>query len=393
MSATSGLIDLPWWGYVLVLLGTTHITIATVTIFLHRTQAHRGVDLHPVVSHFFRAWLWLTTGMITKEWVAIHRKHHAKCDTVDDPHSPVIHGHWGVLRFGVDMYRKESKNLDTLERYGYGTPDDWVERNVYSKYTWQGMGVSLIVFFALFGFVGLSMWCIQLIWIPITAAGIINGTGHHWGYRNYLTDDASTNIVPWGIIIGGEELHNNHHAFGASARFSHRWYEFDIGWMYIQIMSALGLAKVRKVAPALKLRTVEGDVDETLQAIITHRYRVMQDYGRLVRRTAKVEFAALKARAEKGEIEMPNFKQLLKDFRADAGTLADAQRARLSDAFAHSEALKKLYQMRLELAALWSRSTESKDQLALRWKAWRANAESSNIAPLQAFSQRLARFG
>ncbi len=392
MSATSGLIDLPWWGYVLVLLGTTHITIATVTIFLHRTQAHRGV-LHPVVSHFFRAWLWLTTGMITKEWVAIHRKHHAKCDTVDDPHSPVIHGHWGVLRFGVDMYRKESKNLDTLERYGYGTPDDWVERNVYSKYTWQGMGVSLIVFFALFGFVGLSMWCIQLIWIPITAAGIINGTGHHWGYRNYLTDDASTNIVPWGIIIGGEELHNNHHAFGASARFSHRWYEFDIGWMYIQIMSALGLAKVRKVAPALKLRTVEGDVDETLQAIITHRYRVMQDYGRLVRRTAKVEFAALKARAEKGEIEMPNFKQLLKDFRADAGTLADAQRARLSDAFAHSEALKKLYQMRLELAALWSRSTESKDQLALRWKAWRANAESSNIAPLQAFSQRLARFG
>ncbi len=392
MSATSGLIDLPWWGYVLVLLGTTHITIATVTIFLHRTQAHRGVDLHPVVSHFFRAWLWLTTGMITKEWVAIHRKHHAKCDTVDDPHSPVIHGHWGVLRFGVDMYRKESKNLDTLERYGHGTPDDWIERNVYSKYTWQGMGVSLIVFFALFGFVGLSMWCIQLIWIPITAAGIINGTGHHWGYRNYLTDDASTNIVPWGIIIGGEELHNNHHAFGASARFSHRWYEFDIGWMYIQIMSALGLAKVRKVAPALKLRTVEGDVDETLQAIITHRYRVMQDYGRLVRRTAKVEFAALKARAEKGEIEMPNFKQLLKDFRADAGTLADAQRARLADAFAHSEALKKLYQMRLELAALWSRSTESKDQLALRWKAWRANAESSNIAPLQAFSQRLARF-
>ncbi len=393
MSATSGLIDLPWWGYVLVLLGTTHITIATVTIFLHRTQAHRGVDLHPVVSHFFRAWLWLTTGMVTKEWVAIHRKHHAKCDTVDDPHSPVIHGHWGVLRFGVDMYRKESKNLDTLERYGYGTPDDWVERNVYSKYTWQGMGVPLVVFFALFGFVGLSMWCIQLIWIPITAAGIINGTGHHWGYRNYLTEDASTNIVPWGIIIGGEELHNNHHAFGASARFSHRWYEFDIGWMYICALSALALAKVRKEAPALKLRTVEGDVDETLQAIITHRYRVMQDYARLVRRTAKIEFAALKARAEKGEIELPNFKQLLKDFRADAGTLADVQRARLADAFAHSDALKKLYQMRQDLTALWGRSTESKDQLAMRWKQWRANAESSNIAPLQAFSQRLARFG
>ena len=392
MSATSGLIDLPWWGYVLVLLGTTHITIATVTIFLHRTQAHRGIDLHPVVSHFFRAWLWLTTGMVTKEWVAIHRKHHAKCDTIEDPHSPVIHGHWGVLRFGVDMYRKESKNLDTLERYGHGTPDDWVERNIYSKYTWQGMGVSLVVFFALFGFVGLSMWCIQLIWIPITAAGIINGTGHHWGYRNYLTEDASTNIVPWGIIIGGEELHNNHHAFGASARFSHRWYEFDIGWIYICALSALGLAKVRKVAPALKLRTIEGDVDETLQAIITHRYRVMQDYARLVRRTAKTEFAALKLRAEKGEIELPNFKQLLKDFRADAATLADVQRARLAEAFAHSDALKKLYQMRQDLTALWGRSTESKDQLAVRWQAWRKNAEGSGIAPLRAFSNRLARF-
>lgn len=392
MSATSGFIDLPWWGYVLVLLGTTHITIATVTIFLHRTQAHRGIDLHPVISHFFRAWLWLTTGMVTKEWVAIHRKHHAKCDTVDDPHSPVIHGHWGVLRFGVDMYRKESKNLETLERYGHGTPDDWVERNIYSKYTWQGMGVSLVVFFALFGFVGLSMWCIQLIWIPITAAGIINGTGHHWGYRNYLTTDASTNIVPWGIIIGGEELHNNHHAFGASARFSHRWYELDIGWMYIRALSALGLAKVRKVAPALKLRTVEGDVDETLQAIITHRYRVMQDYARLVRRTAKAEFAALKLRAERGEIDLPNFKQLLKDFRTDAGTLADAQRARLAAAFAHSDALKKLYLMRQDLTALWGRSTESKDQLALRWQAWRTNAEVSGIAPLKAFSNRLARF-
>jgi stearoyl-CoA desaturase (delta-9 desaturase) len=391
-SATQGIVDLPWWGYVLVLLGTTHITIAAVTIFLHRTQAHRGLDLHPIVSHFFRMWLWLTTGQVTKEWVSIHRKHHAKCDTVDDPHSPVIHGHLGVLRFGVDMYRREAKNLETLERYGYGTPDDWMERNVYSKYTWQGMGIALVVFFTLFGFAGLSMWAIQLAWIPITAAGIINGTGHHWGYRNYLTDDASTNIVPIGIIIGGEELHNNHHAFGASAKFAHRWYEFDIGWVYIRMMSAVGLAHVRKVAPALKLRTSEGDVDETLQAIITHRYRVMQEYTRLVKRTAKAEFAALKARAEAGEIELPNVRQLVKDFRADASTLADVQRARLAAAFAHSDALKKLYQMRQDLTALWGRSTESKEQLVTRWKAWRASAEASNIATLQAFSQRLARF-
>ncbi len=393
LSAAQGAIDLPWWGYVLVLLATTHVTIAAVTIFLHRAQAHRALDLHPIVSHFFRLWLWLTTGMVTREWVAIHRKHHAKCETAEDPHSPMVYGHWGVLRFGVDLYRKEAKNKETIQRYGYGTPDDWVERNVYGKYTWQGMGVSMIIFVALFGFAGLAMWAIQLAWIPITAAGIINGTGHFWGYRNYSTEDTSTNIVPIGIIIGGEELHNNHHAFGASAKFAHRWYEFDIGWIYIRMLSAVGLAHVRKVAPALKIRTTEGEVDETLQAIITHRYRVMQEYARMVKTTGRTEFAALRARAERGEIELPNFRQLMKDFRADATTLADAQRVRLAAAFAHSDALKKLYQMRQELAALWGRSTESKEQLVTRWKQWRANAEGSNIAPLQAFSLRLAHYG
>ena len=392
LSAVQGAVDLPWWGYVLVLLGTTHVTIAAVTIFLHRAQAHRALDLHPIVSHFFRMWLWLTTGMVTREWVAIHRKHHAKCETTEDPHSPMVYGHWGVLRFGVDLYRKEAKNAETISRYGYGTPDDWMERNVYGKYTWQGMGVSLIIFFALFGFAGLAMWAIQLAWIPITAAGIINGTGHFWGYRNYSTDDTSTNISPIGIIIGGEELHNNHHAFGASAKFAHRWYEFDIGWIYIRMMSAVGLAHVRKVAPALKIRTTEGEVDETLQAIITHRYRVMQEYARVVKATAKAEFAARKARAGAAAADLPNLRQLLADFRADAATLADAQRARLAAAFAASDALKQLYQKRQELVALWGRSTESKEQLVARWKQWRASAEGSNIAPLQAFSLRLARY-
>jgi len=392
LSAVQGAVDLPWWGYVLVLLGTTHVTIAAVTIFLHRAQAHRALDLHPIVSHFFRMWLWLTTGMVTREWVAIHRKHHAKCETAEDPHSPMVYGHWGVLRFGVDLYRKEAKNAETISRYGYGTPDDWMERNVYGKYTWQGMGVSLIIFFALFGFAGLAMWAIQLAWIPITAAGIINGTGHFWGYRNYSTDDTSTNISPIGIIIGGEELHNNHHAFGASAKFAHRWYEFDIGWIYIRMMSAVGLAHVRKVAPALKIRTTEGEVDETLQAIITHRYRVMQEYARVVKATAKAEFAARKARAGAAAADLPNLRQLLADFRADAATLADAQRARLAAAFAASDALKQLYQKRQELVALWGRSTESKEQLVARWKQWRASAEGSNIAPLQAFSLRLARY-
>jgi len=392
---SQGLLDLPWWGYVVATLALTHVTIVSVTLFLHRAQAHRALDLHPIASHFFRLWLWLTTGMITREWVAIHRKHHAKCETAEDPHSPVVYGHWHVLRFGVDLYRKEAKNRETIERYGYGTPDDWLERNVYSRYAWQGMGISLVLYLALFGVIGLTMWAIQLAWIPITAAGIINGTGHHWGYRNYHTDDTSTNIIPIGILIGGEELHNNHHAFGASAKFAHRWFEFDIGWVYIRILSALGLATVRKVAPALRLRptpALEHEAHQTVHAIITHRYRVMQEYAHVLRRTAREEFARLKERAERGEIELPNIRQLLRDLRSDATQLADHQRQRLAAVFAHSEALKRLYQARVDLAALWARSTESKEQLAERWQAWRRAAETSNVAHLRQLSLRLARF-
>ncbi len=397
-AAATGLISLPWWGYVLTTLALTHLTIISVTIFLHRAQAHRALDLHPAIAHVFRLWLWLTTGMITREWVAIHRKHHAKCETAEDPHSPVIYGHGHVLRFGVDLYRKEAKNQDTLARYGYGTPDDWLERHLYSRYTYHGMGISLLIYLSLFGAIGLTMWAIHLAWIPITAAGIINGTGHHFGYRNYQTEDASTNIIPIGILIGGEELHNNHHAFGASAKFAHRWYEFDIGWIYIRLLSALGLAKVRKLAPALRLRQTpasEHEAAETVHAIITHRYRVMQEYARMVRKTAREEFARLKARAERGEIEMPNLRQLrqtLKDYLADTSSLADAQRARLAKLFEHSEALHRLYQARQELASLWARSTESREQLTARWVAWRQAAEASGLSPLRAFSQRLARY-
>ena len=393
MTLFSGVFDLSFWELVAVALVLTHITIVGVTIYLHRCQAHRALELHPVIAHFFRFWMWLTTGMVTKEWAAIHRKHHAKVETAEDPHSPQIHGINKVLWTGVVMYVKESKIKETTERYGHGTPDDWMERNVYSSHAKLGVTLMALIDITLFGPVsGMLVWATQIAWIPFWAAGVINGVGHWFGYTNFKVADASRNIVPWGILIGGEELHNNHHAYGASAKFSVRWYEFDIGWMYIQIMSALGLARVRKVAPALKLRTSEGDVDETLQAIITHRYRVMQDYAAVVKATAKAEFAALKARAKKGEIELPHFRQLMKDFRADAATLADVQRARLAAAFAHSDALKKLYQARQDLAAIWARSTESQDQLKARWQAWRKNAESSGVVRLQAFSNRLARF-
>src|SRR5512134_2445263 len=236
----TGVFDLPWWGYVLYALAVTHITIAGVTIYLHRCQAHRALDLHPAVSHFFRFWLWLTTGMVTKEWAAIHRKHHAKVETVDDPHSPVTRGLSTVVWSGAELYRAESRNLETMERYGHGTPDDWIERNVYTPFSWQGVGLMLAVDLVLFGALGATIWAVQMMWIPFFAAGIVNGVAHWWGYRNYATGDTSTNLVPWGFIIGGEELHNNHHAYGTSAKFSAQWYEFDLGWLYIRMLSALG---------------------------------------------------------------------------------------------------------------------------------------------------------
>ncbi|MGH8604299.1 MAG: DesA family fatty acid desaturase, partial [Gammaproteobacteria bacterium] len=280
----NGLIDLPWWGYVVVVLVLTHITIASVTIFLHRAQAHRALELHPIISHFFRFWLWLTTGMVTKAWAAIHRKHHAKVESEEDPHSPQIVGLRKVLLEGTELYKQEAKNQETLEKYGHGTPDDWIERNVYSRYTVLGISLMFLINVVLFGPIGITMWAVQMLWIPFFAAGVVNGVGHYWGYRNFhIEGDASSNIAPWGILIGGEELHNNHHAYASSAKLSNRWFEFDIGWLYIRILRILGLAKIKKVAPKLKLNRAKTQCDaETLQAILTHRYAVMAKFARTV---------------------------------------------------------------------------------------------------------------
>ena len=252
-----GMLDLSAWQILLATLVLTHITIASVTIYLHRYSAHRALDLHPLPAHFFRLWLWLTTGQVTKEWTAIHRKHHAKCEQAEDPHSPHVHGIKTVLLSGAELYRKESKNKETLERYGHGTPDDWIERNIYSRFSWQGVAIMLIIDVALFGVLGLTLWAVQMMWIPVTAAGIINGAGHFWGYRNFEAPDASTNLVPWGIIIGGEELHNNHHTYPTSAKLSVKPYEFDLGWAYIRILQALGLASVKKTPPKLAFGDIQ----------------------------------------------------------------------------------------------------------------------------------------
>jgi stearoyl-CoA desaturase (delta-9 desaturase) len=392
--ASHGLIDLPWWGYVVVTLVITHVTIACVTIFLHRSQAHRALDLHPAVAHFFRFWLWLTTGMLTKEWVAIHRKHHAKVETPDDPHSPQTRGIDTVLLQGTELYRAESKNQETLAKYGHGTPDDWIENNVYTRYGWQGVGLMLAVNLTLFGPIGATIWAIQMMWIPITAAGVINGIGHYWGYRNYACADASTNIVPWGIVIGGEELHNNHHAYATSAKLSSQWYEFDIGWMYIRMLSSLKLATVRKVAPQLKFDRTKVVADlATLQAVITHRYAVLTSYARSLKNACAAELAHRKARRDDAPAsDAPSARLIKRWLLADPAKLTDLDRERLAEALARSKALATAYAMRQELGALWERSTESSEQLLARLQDWCHRAEASGIAPLAQFSLRLKRY-
>lgn len=386
----NGLSDASGWQILLFTLAVTHVTIAAVTIFLHRCQAHRALDLHPIPSHFFRFWLWLTTGMVTKEWAAIHRKHHAKCETAEDPHSPVTRGIKTVVFEGAELYRREATNRETMEKYGHGTPDDWIERNLYSKHSALGVSLMLIIDVMLFGVLGLTVWAVQMAWIPVTAAGVINGIGHFWGYRNYDCKDASTNILPIGILIGGEELHNNHHTFGTSAKLSAKWYEFDIGWMYISILSFLGLAKVKKVAPEPKFNREKLVADlETLQSIVANRYDVMAKYARSLRRTWRDEVDQIRA---KSALEAGYLKSAKKLLQREPGSLESGQQQQLTEVFKHSNALKTMHEMRVELAALWERSHSSSDQLVQQLRDWCARAEASGIRSLQEFSLRLRSY-
>jgi stearoyl-CoA desaturase (Delta-9 desaturase) len=385
----SGLLDLPWWGYVLVALGLTHVTIAAVTIYLHRCQAHRALDLHPVASHFFRFWLWLTTGMVTKEWAAIHRKHHAKCETAEDPHSPQVYGINRVLWLGVLLYVRESHNKETLERYGHGTPDDWIERNLYTRFATVGVILLALTDLALFGAVpGTLIWVTQIAWIPFWAAGVINGVGHFFGYRSYDVADASTNIVPWGILIGGEELHNNHHAFASSAKLSSKWYEFDIGWFYIRTLSALGLATVKKVAPKPRFAEPRAVDLDTLHAVIAHRYDVLSRYAKSVKQTYAHELERLR-RWSPGDAEVLGS---LRRGLLRGQALAGAEAHKVADALKKSRALEITLAMRHELAALWDRSSASKEQLLRQLQDWCRRAEASGVAPLVAFSERLRSY-
>jgi stearoyl-CoA desaturase (delta-9 desaturase) len=386
-----GLFPLPWWGYLVVTLVLTHITIASVTIFLHRHQAHRALELHPLPSHFFRFWLWLTTGMVTKEWAAIHRKHHAHSDRPGDPHSPQLAGIRKVLFDGTDLYRREARNAATLERYGHGTPDDWIERRLYTAHSGKGILLMLAVNLLCFGPLGLTIWAVQMMWIPLFAAGVINGIGHYWGYRNYEVADASTNIVPWGILIGGEELHNNHHTFGSSAKLSSKWWEFDIGWLYIRTLETLGLARVKKIPPELACDRAKQHIDlDTLKAVVLNRFQVMALFAREVVHRVHREELKRAGRADRERWTL--LKRARRLMVREATLLDEANRAWLQRALELSHNLHTVYAMKQKLQDIWARSTATHEHLLQALQEWCREAEATGIQALRAFATRIRTY-
>ena len=385
--AQGGLFPLNGWQLVLVALALTHVTIVAVTVFLHRCQAHRSLDLHPAVSHFFRLWLWLTTGMVTREWAAVHRKHHARCETAEDPHSPQTRGLAEVLLRGAELYGVETRNRETIEKFGHGCPDDWIERRLYSAHPVLGVVLMAVIDLVLFGPVGISIWAVQMMWIPVHAAGVINGIGHYWGYRNFDCADASRNIVPWGIWIGGEELHNNHHSFPTSAKLSAKWYEFDLGWFYIRLLAVLRLARVKKVMPKPRLVAPKAYPDgESLAALLTYRHDIMSAFAAQLTRACREEARRLRdgRRAESRLVASAR-----RWVASDASRWNESQRARLVEVCAASERLRTLLEMRGELSALWARSTASREQLLAQLQAWCHRAESSGVRALADLSLRV----
>jgi len=381
----NGLLDLAWYEVLMVVMVLTHITIAGVTIFLHRHQAHRSVQLHPLVSHFFRFWLWLTTGMITKQWVAIHRKHHAKCETPDDPHSPQTRGLRAVLWTGSELYRAEAKNIETLQNYGQGTPDDWLEHHVYSRFPFLGISIMAVIDVLLFGALGITLFAVQMLWIPFWAAGVINGVGHFWGYRNFETLDASRNILPFGILIGGEELHNNHHAYAASARLSNKWWEFDIGWFYIRCLEIFKLARVRSIAPVSRYIPEKAKVDlDTVKAIVRNRVHVMALYGRHVIKPVIRQERQKASGYIRKVLTRARHLMIREDVKLD-----NRASALLHEALNHSQALETVYQFKQKLKDIWARSSENQAKRLDRLHDWCVQAEQTGIQVLRDFAQSL----
>ncbi len=384
----NGILDLSWWHYIIVTLILTHITIASVTLFLHRSQTHRAIKLHPIISHFFRFWLWLTTSIVTKEWVAIHRKHHAKCETKDDPHSPIIHGIKKVLWQGAELYRIEAYKQETLDDYGHNTPNDWLERNVYSHRLFKKVGIVLmfIIDIVLFGPIGITIWAIQMAWIPFTAAGLINGAGHYYGYRNFEVSNAATNFMPLGILIGGEEHHNNHHAFASSAKFSVKWFEFDIGWMYIKILSAFGLCTVKKLGPKPLIDHNKPSIDiDTVMALVTNRFQLMANYAaQVMKRVCDDEVR----KTEDGALRQ-QIKRVRKLMTRDDTLIDETSRRNLETTLSNNKTLDTVYEFKKSLHDIWHKTTESQEQRLTAILEWCHQAEATGIRALQDFANSL----
>jgi stearoyl-CoA desaturase (delta-9 desaturase) len=378
-----GLANLSLWGYVGVTFLLVQISMMAVTLYMHRDQAHRAIDLHPVLRHFFRFWIWVTSGMVTREWVSIHRKHHAFCEREGDPHSPQVFGLRKVLLEGAELYQAESSNLETLEKYGRGTPDDWVERNIYAQHSLVGVYSMLIADVILFGALGITVFAVQMLAMPVFSAGVINGLGHAKGYRNFECDDAATNLTPLAILVGGEELHNNHHAFPTSAKFSVRSWEFDIGWLYITLFKALGFCKVRRVAQSPKCGVEARTVDlDTLKALLQNRMYVLRDYTRQV----TLPVLRMEKKANRGDEIFRRARRLLIPRPA---LLEEVSRARLTQLLDDNVALKTVHEFREQLVALWEEANVSNERLVSQLKDWCTHAEESGIKVLQDFSASL----
>lgn len=383
-----GILDLPWWGYVVATLAMTQFTILGVTVFLHRCQAHRALELHPIISHFFRFWLWMTTGMLTKQWTAIHRKHHAKVETADDPHSPQVKGIKQVLWQGAELYSKEACNAEAMDRYGHGTPDDWVERHVYSKHSGLGIKLMLVIDLVLFGPIGLTIWAIQMAWIPFFAAGVINGLAHYVGYRNFECQDASRNLFPIAFFIGGEELHNNHHTYATSAKFSVKWWEFDMGWFVIRTLQVFGLAKPKRTPPRPYLTPGKSSIDsDTLTAILTNRFQVMARYSKQVIMPVLREERVRATGA--GKAILARIRTLLV---RDTSLVADSDQQQLATVLENYHSLEVVYQLRLKLQNIWARSTATQKELVEALQEWCRQAEATGIKALHEFVEHLKAY-
>ncbi|MBU0853833.1 MAG: fatty acid desaturase [Gammaproteobacteria bacterium] len=384
----TGILDLSAWQVVAATLILTHVTIVAVTVYLHRYSAHRSLELNPALKHFFRFWLWLTTAMNTREWTAIHRKHHAKCETPDDPHSPVQKGLSTVLRRGAELYKEESKNEETLRIYGKNCPDDWIERNLYSRFPNLGIILMLGIDLALFGVIGLTVWAVQMIWIPVWAAGVVNGLGHAVGYRNFECRDAATNLVPWGILIGGEELHNNHHTYPNSAKLSVRKWEFDMGWAWIKLFSLLGLAKVNRTAPIAHRVTPKHQLDmDSAMAILNNRFQIMAQYRKLVIKPL------VQLELQRADTSMRHqFRRAKRLLSREPSLLQDDQQAHIEVILEQSQSLRVIYEQRLALQQIWNRTSANGHDMLAAIKQWVQDAEASGIQSLREFAEHLKTY-